>query len=83
MNRLRKKSENNPIYNSFKKIHRNIFNEGNQRPLLFYYSFIHMCIHCLGHLSPLPPTPLPPTPKGLFNQNYKSLKRGNKEDIRK
>jgi hypothetical protein len=23
----------------------------------FIYSFIHMCIHCLGHLSPLPPTP--------------------------
>jgi hypothetical protein len=28
------------------------------------YAFIHMCIHCLGHLSPLSPTPhpLPPIP---------------------
>jgi hypothetical protein len=24
----------------------------------FFYSFIHMCIHCLGHVSP-PPPPLP------------------------
>jgi hypothetical protein len=23
-----------------------------------YYSFIHMCIHCLGHFSPLPQPPL-------------------------
>jgi hypothetical protein len=23
----------------------------------FYYSFIHMCIHCLGHFSPTPPSP--------------------------
>jgi hypothetical protein len=22
----------------------------------FNYSFIHMCIHCLGHFSPLPPS---------------------------
>jgi hypothetical protein len=22
---------------------------------LSFYSFIHMCIHCLGHFSPLPP----------------------------
>jgi hypothetical protein len=38
----------------------------------FFYSFIHMCIHCLGHFTLLPPTPtlpslppslpLPPTP---------------------
>jgi hypothetical protein len=30
----------------------------------FYYSFIHMCIHCLGHFSPLPPSPtlFPPSP---------------------
>jgi hypothetical protein len=27
--------------------------------LYFYFlnSFIHMCIHCLGHFSPLPPPP--------------------------
>jgi hypothetical protein len=25
--------------------------------LSFFYSFIHMCIHCLGHLFPLPPSP--------------------------
>jgi hypothetical protein len=31
--------------------------------ILFFivYSFIHMCIHYLGHLSPLPPLS-PPTP---------------------
>jgi hypothetical protein len=32
------------------------------------YSFIHMCIHCLGHFSPLPPPlpflPLPPSVPG-------------------
>jgi hypothetical protein len=27
---------------------------------IFYYLFIHMCIHCLGHFSPLP---LPPSPQ--------------------
>jgi hypothetical protein len=28
----------------------------------FIYSFIHMCIHCLGHLSPTPnPVVFPPT----------------------
>jgi hypothetical protein len=26
---------------------------------IFYYSFIHMCIHCLGPFSP--PTPSPPS----------------------
>jgi hypothetical protein len=29
-------------------------------PLYYYYSFIHMCIHCLSHFSLLPP--LPPSP---------------------
>jgi hypothetical protein len=31
---------------------------------IILYSFIHMCIHCLGHFSPLPPAPLfsPPHP---------------------
>jgi hypothetical protein len=34
---------------------------------LFHYSFIHMCIHCLGHFSLLPlPPPSPPLP---FRQN--------------
>jgi hypothetical protein len=28
---------------------------------IFFYSFIHMCIHCLGHFSPLPPVPTPST----------------------
>jgi hypothetical protein len=29
-----------------------------------FYSFTHMCIHCLGHFSPLSTTPFlaPPTP---------------------
>jgi hypothetical protein len=27
--------------------------------LFYYYSFIHMCIHCLGHFSPLPSSTLP------------------------
>jgi hypothetical protein len=31
---------------------------GKFQVLLFIYSFIHMCIHCLGHLSPLLPIPL-------------------------
>jgi hypothetical protein len=34
----------------------------------FYYTFIHMCIHCLGHFSPLSPSltlsPLPPSLPG-------------------
>jgi hypothetical protein len=39
-----------PIFLSFKKI--------------FFYSFIHMCIHCLGHFSTLPPSYIlsPPPP---------------------
>jgi hypothetical protein len=28
--------------------------------IYYYYLFIHMCIHCLGHFSPLPFFPLPP-----------------------
>jgi hypothetical protein len=24
---------------------------------IFYYSFIHRCVYCLGHFSPLPPSP--------------------------
>jgi hypothetical protein len=36
----------------------------------FIYSFIHMCIHCLGHLSPfpLPPCPLPLPPISLTSR---------------
>jgi hypothetical protein len=35
--------------------------------LFYFFSFIHMCIQCLGHFSPLPPAPsltslLPPSP---------------------
>jgi hypothetical protein len=34
----------------------------------YYYSFIHMCIHCLGHFCPLPPSltlsPFPPSVPG-------------------
>jgi hypothetical protein len=35
--------------------------------LFFNFYFIHMCIHCLGYFSPLPPAPsltplLPPLP---------------------
>jgi hypothetical protein len=30
--------------------------------ILIVYSFIYMCIHCLGHLSPLPISSLPLTP---------------------
>jgi hypothetical protein len=33
--------------------------------IFYYFLFIHMCLHCLGHFSPLPPTlslfPLPPS----------------------
>jgi hypothetical protein len=33
----------------------------------FFYSFIHMCIHCLGHFSLLPLAPPSiPTPPALF-----------------
>jgi hypothetical protein len=43
-----------------------VSNSLSQYDWLFFivYSFIHMYIHCLGHLSPLPPAPipLPPTP---------------------
>jgi hypothetical protein len=31
--------------------------------IIYFYSFMHMCIHCLGHFSLLPPTPsFSPTP---------------------
>jgi hypothetical protein len=30
-----------------------------------FYSFIHVCIHCLGHFSPMPPTT---SPLGNFDQ---------------
>jgi hypothetical protein len=47
---------------------------------IFFISFIHMCIQCLGHFSPLPPTaslsPVPslspPTPS-LPGRNYFAL----------
>jgi hypothetical protein len=32
--------------------------------VLIFYSFIHMCIHCLSHFSPPPTIPsFPPTPQ--------------------
>jgi hypothetical protein len=36
-------------------------------PKFYFFSFIHMCIQCLGHFSPLPPTPSHtyPTPPSL------------------
>jgi hypothetical protein len=41
--------------------------------LFFLISFIHMCIQCLGHFSPLPPPLLlPPTPL-LPSRNYFAL----------
>jgi hypothetical protein len=48
---------------------------------LFIFSFIHMCIQCLGHFSPLLPLPpplptlplpFPPTPS-LPSRNYSAL----------
>jgi hypothetical protein len=33
--------------------------------LFFFYLFIHMCIHCLGHFSPPPPSPFPLSPTPL------------------
>jgi hypothetical protein len=37
--------------------------------LFIIYSFIHMCIHCLGHLSPLPPVPSPSSHPLTSRQN--------------
>jgi hypothetical protein len=38
--------------------HRLIKCQGQVRTFFFFfYSFIHMCIHCLGHFSPLLPFP--------------------------
>jgi hypothetical protein len=33
-----------------------------QKEQNFFYSFIHMCIHCLGHFSPCPAPPFFPPP---------------------
>jgi hypothetical protein len=27
------------------------------RPFVYFYSFIHMCMHCLDHFCPLSPAP--------------------------
>jgi hypothetical protein len=32
---------------------------------IYFFSFIYMCIQCLGHYSPLPPYPLPPLSPSL------------------
>jgi hypothetical protein len=54
---------------------------------IFYYSFIHMCIHCLVHFSPVAP-PLPSLPslaaEPVLPLSLILLKRRhehNKEDI--
>jgi hypothetical protein len=49
-----------------KKLHFSVL-QANKLAFLFiclFYSFIHMCVHCLGHFSPLPPAPTlsSPTP---------------------
>jgi hypothetical protein len=51
---------------------------------LFYCSFIHMCIHCLGHFSPLPPTSTlsPQTPvASRYNLFCPYVEFGWREDI--
>jgi hypothetical protein len=50
---------------------------GLEKQYVFYFSFIHMCIQCLSHFSPLPPPPptpslSPPTPL-LPGRNYFAL----------
>jgi hypothetical protein len=45
----------------------------------FTYSFIHMCIHCLGHLSPEPPALSLPTPQIQFC--WREDISNNKKDI--
>jgi hypothetical protein len=42
-----------------------VFSKVKRLYLFIFYSFIHMCIHCLGHFSPLPPAPPPPSPSHL------------------
>jgi hypothetical protein len=48
--------------------------------VFFFFSFIHMCIQCLGHFSLLPPSPslppipsLSPLPSLLPDRNYFAL----------
>jgi hypothetical protein len=70
------------------KIHRQIlipnscilfiyFLRGPQGYIFFFliiYSFLHTCIHCLGHLSPLHPTPsFSPPPSALLGRNCSAL----------
>jgi hypothetical protein len=54
-----------------------------------FYSFIHMCIHCLGHFSFLPPNPIlcPPPPSlpgrtcsSLISNFLKRRHKHNKKD---
>jgi hypothetical protein len=65
----------------------------NQRLLIsffvfpFLYSFIHMCIHCLGHYSLLPPTPSLSTPlpsrtcSALFSNFVEDINSNKKQRI--
>jgi hypothetical protein len=39
-------------------------------PCIFFISFIHMCIQCLGHFSPLPPPPLSPAPHVFYAKDF-------------
>jgi hypothetical protein len=50
---------------------------------LFFFSFIHMCIQCLGHFStlpPPPPLPIPAPPSAQFLFKRRKVQRGSPAD---